>query len=56
LFSRLLLTRLLDAQFRFDPVPNLAAVALTALVAVGAGWLASLRILNQKPLEVLRDE
>jgi putative ABC transport system permease protein len=56
LFSRLLLTRLLDAQFRFDPLPNLAAVGLTALVAVGAGWLASLRILNQKPLEVLRDE
>lgn len=56
LFSRLLLTRLLDAQFRFDPLPNLAAVGLTALVAVGSGWLASLRILNQKPLEVLRDE
>jgi putative ABC transport system permease protein len=56
LFSRLLLTKLLDAEFRFDPLPNLAAVMLTALVAVGAGWLASLRILDQKPLEVLRDE
>jgi len=27
-----------------------------ALVAVAAGWLASYRILGQKPLEVLRDE
>jgi len=29
---------------------------LIALVAVAAGWLASYRILGQKPLEVLRDE
>ena len=55
-FSRILLTRLLDAKFRFDLVPNLMAVLLTVLVAIGAGWIASLRILNQKPLEVLRDE
>jgi putative ABC transport system permease protein len=56
LFTRALMTRLLDASFRFDLLPNLAAVVLTALVAIGAGWLASLRILGQKPLEVLRDE
>jgi putative ABC transport system permease protein len=56
LFTRLLMTRLLDASFRFDFLPNAAAVGLTALVAVGAGWLASLRILSQRPLEVLRDE
>jgi ABC-type lipoprotein release transport system permease subunit len=34
----------------------LVAVALTALLANAAGWLASARILGQKPLEVLRDE
>jgi ABC-type lipoprotein release transport system permease subunit len=32
------------------------AVALTALLAQASGWLASFRILRQKPLEVLRDE
>lgn len=55
-FARLLLKQLLDAAFRFEIGPNLAAVALTALIAVAAGWLASLRVLQQKPLEVLRDE
>jgi ABC-type lipoprotein release transport system permease subunit len=32
------------------------AILLAALGAVAAGWLASLRILGQKPLEVLREE
>ncbi len=55
-FTRVLLTRLLDAPFHFDVLPNLASIVLTALVAMAAGWLASVRILSQKPLEVLRDE
>jgi putative ABC transport system permease protein len=55
-FSRLLLKRLLDANFSFDPQATLIAVALTALLAQASGWLASFRILRQKPLEVLRDE
>lgn len=55
-FTRLLLVRLLDADFRFDVVPNLVTIVLTAVLAVGTGWLASLRVLEQKPLEVLRDE
>ena len=55
-FSWLLLKRLLDSEFRFDVVPNLAAVFLTALIAAGTGWMASHRILRQKPLEVLREE
>jgi hypothetical protein len=29
---------------------------VTALLAQTSGWLASFRILRQKPLEVLRDE
>ncbi len=56
LFSWLLLKRLLDSEFRFDVIPNLAAIVLTALIAAGTGWLASSRILRQKPLEVLRGE
>jgi putative ABC transport system permease protein len=56
IFTRVLLTRLLDAPFRMELLPNLVTVILTALLATGAGWLASLRVLNQKPLEVLRDE
>jgi putative ABC transport system permease protein len=55
-FSQIVLTRLLEADFRFDLVPVAAAVAGTALVANLAGWLASFRLLKQKPLEVLRAE
>lgn len=55
-FSNVLLHRLLDAPLRFDPWPNLFCVLLTAFVANVAGWLASFRILGQKPLEVLRHE
>jgi len=54
-FSNLILKRLLDAKFQFDPWATAAAVVLTALLANASGWLASLRILRQKPLEVLRE-
>jgi putative ABC transport system permease protein len=55
-FSNLLLTRVLESEFVFDPLPNLATVAGTALLASAAGWLASFPILGKKPLEVLRAE
>ena len=55
-FSRLLLNRLLDAKFAFDWRATLVAVVLTAVLAQASGWLASFRILRQKPLEVLREE
>ena len=55
-FSSLLLGRLFEADVRLDLLPNVAAIFLTALVANAAGWLASLRILNQRPLVVLREE
>lgn len=45
-----------EAPFDFAVLPNLVSVALTALIASAAGWLASFRILGQKPLEVLRGE
>jgi len=55
-FTSLVLNRLLDAPFHFDPKATGIAIVLTALLANIAGWLASIRILGQKPLEVLREE
>jgi putative ABC transport system permease protein len=55
-FSNLLLTRVLDAEFVFEPLPNLLTIVGTALLANAAGWLASFPILGKKPLEVLRAE
>lgn len=55
-FTRVLMTKLLDAEFHVEWAPVVLTTAMTALLAVAAGWLASLKILSQKPLEVLRDE
>jgi putative ABC transport system permease protein len=55
-FTRVLMTRLLDAEFHVEWMPVLLTTAMTALLAVAAGWAASLKILSQKPMEVLRDE
>jgi putative ABC transport system permease protein len=55
-FSGLLLKRFLDAHLHFEVGASLVAVALTALIANAAGWIASFRILGQKPLQVLREE
>jgi putative ABC transport system permease protein len=55
-FSSLLLKRFFEGHFRFEPLPNILAIVLTALIANTAGWLASFRILGRKPLEVLREE
>jgi putative ABC transport system permease protein len=46
----------LDAKFQLDARAILVSIALTALLANVAGWVASVRILRQKPLEVLREE
>jgi putative ABC transport system permease protein len=56
MFSNLILTRLLEAKFTFDIRVTLVCVVLTAMLANLSGWLASVRILRQKPLEVLREE
>ncbi len=55
-FSWLVLKRLLEGQghLQLSPVP--LAIILTALTATITGWLASFRILGQKPLQVLREE
>jgi putative ABC transport system permease protein len=54
-FSLLVLKRLFQVDYRFDPLPHLIAIVATALLANLAGWLASYRILEQKPLEALRE-
>ena len=55
-FASLLLKRFFDAPFRFDLLPNAVAILATAVIASLSGWLASYRILGQKPLEILRGE
>ena len=55
-FTNLVLTRLLDTEFRVNWTASITCVILTAFLANLAGWLASFRILGQKPLEVLREE
>lgn len=55
-FSALLLARLFEAEYRVAWPPIVFSMAATAVLANLAGWLASLRILGQKPLVVLRRE
>jgi putative ABC transport system permease protein len=55
-FTALLLHNVLDASFEFDAVASLTTVLGTALIANVAGWLASHKVLDQKPLEALRHE
>ena len=56
LFTRVLCDKFLETKFEFDWVSLLVVMAGTAVLANIAGWLASARILNQRPLEVLRGE
>jgi putative ABC transport system permease protein len=55
-FSMVVMKQIIKVDYRFNPIPILIAIGLTALIAAAAGWLASFRILGQKPLEVLRGE
>jgi putative ABC transport system permease protein len=55
-FAALVLKFLMEIEFQFDPLANSAAIALAALIAAAAGWIASFPILGRKPLEILRDE
>ncbi|MCL4784154.1 MAG: FtsX-like permease family protein [Bryobacterales bacterium] len=56
IFSGLLLTRFFEAEYEVAWLPIGIAMLATAVMANLAGWLASLRILGQKPLVVLRGE
>ena len=55
-FANLLLKRMLDAQTSIPVVPIILSVIATAFIANAAGWMASFRILGQKPLEILREQ
>ena len=55
LLARILLSKL-DVVFRIEWPASLLAIAGTALLATATGWLASYRMLGQKPLQVLREE
>ena len=53
-FTRIVSDRFIDAAFDFDWLSLIVVMIGTALLANIAGWLASARILDQRPLEVLR--
>jgi len=53
--TRILLHRM-EVAFQHDTHGSLVAVVGTAVLAVVTGWIASFRLLGQRPLEVLRDE
>jgi putative ABC transport system permease protein len=55
-FTRIISDRFINAHFEFDWTSLLVVVLATAVLANLAGWLASARILDQRPLEVLRSE
>jgi putative ABC transport system permease protein len=56
LFTAIISEKFIEAKFDFDWLSLLIVIAATAGLANVAGWLASARILNQRPLEVLRGE
>ncbi|MCW5964668.1 MAG: FtsX-like permease family protein [Bryobacterales bacterium] len=55
-FSAILLTRMFEADYEIAWLPVLVCIFSTVVVANVAGWLASARILDQKPLIVLRGD
>ncbi|MGI9070184.1 MAG: ABC transporter permease [Bryobacteraceae bacterium] len=55
-FTRIVSEKFIEASPRFDWASLLVVTIGTALLANLAGWLASARILDQRPLEVLRGE
>ncbi|HYK38338.1 ABC transporter permease [Alloacidobacterium sp.] len=55
LLSRVLLHRM-EVPFHVEWTASGVSVIATAVLAVATGWIASFRILGQKPLEVLREE
>jgi putative ABC transport system permease protein len=55
LLSRVLLHRL-DVAFHIEWLATAIALVGTAILATATGWVASFRMLGQKPLQVLREE
>ena len=55
LLARILLHRM-DVPYRINWPGSSLAILATAALATVTGWVASFRLLGQKPLEVLREE
>ena len=56
LIVRSMLIRVFNVAYQIQWVWGITALVGTALLTVATGWVASHRILGQKPLEVLREE
>ena len=56
LLARTLLLHALHFDYKFQPWLNIGVWVAVGALTVVAGWLASHRVLGQKPLEVLREE
>jgi putative ABC transport system permease protein len=54
--ARILLVHVFHFDYKLQFAWNATALLLTAGLTVAAGWLASHRVLGQKPLEILREE
>jgi putative ABC transport system permease protein len=55
-FSALIATQYIEIPFRFDAGAVLVSILAMVILANLAGWLASVRLLQLKPLEILRAE
>jgi putative ABC transport system permease protein len=56
IFTAVVADKFIEAHYDFNWTSILIAALATAVLANAAGWAASGRILNQRPLEVLRSE
>ncbi len=52
--SAIMIGQILDTPYKFAWPPVFLAMAITAVLTVLTGWLASYGILNRKPLDILR--
>ncbi len=55
-FTKVIASKFIETSFHFDWAAWMVVIVVTVLLANLAGWLASARILGQRPLEVLRGE
>ena len=56
LFTKIISNKFIETSFDFNWLSLLVVILVTVALANIAGWLASARILGQRPLEVLRGE
>jgi putative ABC transport system permease protein len=56
LLSWLVLRYVLDTPWTFEPGPMLLGIGAAALLGLAVGFLATFRLLGEKPLPVLRTE